>query len=150
MCATTRSTATCARWATCSGSWRGSAATTGCARGTSSSFGGPDGRPTEDRPVNVVVVGAGPVGLTAALALRSLDVPVTVVEAGAQDRIRPGSRAIFIHGASMQLLEGLSPGLGHQLADHGLIWLTKRTLYRGQEIYARTYRPPKPDVLPAA
>jgi 3-(3-hydroxy-phenyl)propionate hydroxylase len=100
--------------------------------------------------MSVVVVGAGPVGLTAALALRSLDVPVTVVEAGAQERVRPGSRAIFIHGASMQLVEGLSPGLGHRLADHGLIWLTKRTLYRGQEIYTRTYPPPQPGVIPAA
>ena len=98
----------------------------------------------------VIVVGAGPVGLTAALALRSLDIPVTVVEAGATDRIRPGSRAIFIHGASMQLLEELRPGLGHRLAEHGLIWLTKRTLYRGQEIYAKTYPPPQPGVIPAA
>src|SRR5579862_8063279 len=100
--------------------------------------------------MSAVVVGAGPVGLTAALALRSLDVPVTVVEAGAADRIRPGSRAIFIHGASMKLLEGIHPGLGRQLADDGLIWLTKRTLYRGRELYAKTYPPPRPDVIPAA
>ena len=97
-----------------------------------------------------IVVGAGPVGLTAALALRSLGVPVTVVEAGAADRIRPGSRAIFIHGASMTLLEGLHPGLGHRLAEHGLIWLTKRTLYRGRELYAKTYPPPPANVIPAA
>ena len=97
-----------------------------------------------------IVVGAGPVGLTAALALSAEGIPVTVVEAGAQDRVRPGSRAIFIHGASLQLLEQIRPGLGHALNAHGLIWLTKRTLYRGRELYARTYRPPRPDVLPAA
>ena len=98
----------------------------------------------------VIVVGAGPVGLTAALALRSLDVPVTVVEAGAADRVRPGSRAIFIHGASMKLLESIHPGLGMELADYGLIWLTKRTLFRGRELYARTYPPPQSDLIPAA
>ena len=97
-----------------------------------------------------IVVGAGPVGLTAALALSAEGIPVTVVEAGARDRVRPGSRAIFIHGASLQLLEQIRPRLGHALNAHGLIWLTKRTLYRGRELYARTYRPPKPDVLPAA
>ena len=78
-----------------------------------------------------IVVGAGPVGLTAALALSAEGLPVTVVEAGARDRVRPGSRAIFIHGASLQLLEQIRPGLGHALNAHGLIWLTKRTLYRG-------------------
>ena len=97
-----------------------------------------------------IVVGAGPVGLTAALALRAEGIEVTVVEAGTADRVRPGSRAIFIHGASIRLLDGLRPGLGRELADHGLIWLTKRTLYRGREVYAKTYPPPPADVLPAA
>ena len=75
---------------------------------------------------------------------------MTVVEAGTADRVRPGSRAIFIHGASLRLLEEIRPGLGHALASHGLIWLTKRTLYRGSELYAKTYPPPPADVLPAA
>jgi 3-(3-hydroxy-phenyl)propionate hydroxylase len=97
-----------------------------------------------------VVVGAGPVGLTAALALHAEGIPVTVIEAGTADRVRPGSRAIFIHGASMRLLEGIRSGLGRELADQGLIWLTKRTLYRGRELYAKTYPPPRSDVLPAA
>ncbi len=97
-----------------------------------------------------IVVGAGPVGLTAALALRSVGLPVTVVEAGGADRVRPGSRAIFIHGASMKLLEAISPGLGYELADHGLIWLTKRTLYRGRELYAKSYPPPPAGDIPAA
>ncbi len=97
-----------------------------------------------------IVVGAGPVGLTAALALRAEGIDVTVVEAGTADRVRPGSRAIFIHGASIRLLDGLRPGLGRELADHGLIWLTKRTLYCGREVYAKTYPPPPADLLPAA
>jgi 3-(3-hydroxy-phenyl)propionate hydroxylase len=97
-----------------------------------------------------IVVGAGPVGLTAALALRSVGLPTTVVEAGGADRVRPGSRAIFIHGASMKLLEEIRPGLGHELADHGLIWLTKRTLYRGRELYVKSYPPPPGGIIPAA
>lgn len=50
----------------------------------------------------------------------------------------------------MQLLEGIRPGLGRELADHGLIWRTKRTLYRGRELYAKTYPPPRRDAIPAA
>ena len=97
-----------------------------------------------------VIVGAGPVGLTAALALRATGRPVTVVEAGAMDRVRPGSRAIFLHRVTLQILERIRPGLGHELSSHGLAWSTKRTLYRGRDVFARTYPPPAPQSLPAA
>jgi 3-(3-hydroxy-phenyl)propionate hydroxylase len=99
---------------------------------------------------DVVVVGAGPVGLTAALAVRATGRAVTVIEAGAMDRVRPGSRAIFIHRATLQVLERIRAGLGFELADHGLAWSTKRTLYRGREVYRRTYPPSSSDTLPAA
>lgn len=98
----------------------------------------------------VLIVGAGPVGLTAALTLRSLGRPATVIETGGADRIRPGSRAIFIHKASLNVLEKIRPGLGYRLNEHGLVWLTKRTFYRGREIFARTYPAPPKDKLPAA
>jgi 3-(3-hydroxy-phenyl)propionate hydroxylase len=89
---------------------------------------------------DVVVVGAGPVGLTAALAVRATGRAVTVIEAGAMDRVRPGSRAIFIHRATLEILERICPGLGFALSAHGLAWSTKRTFYRGREMYRRTYR----------
>ena len=101
-------------------------------------------------PKAIVVVGAGPVGMTAALALRSLGRPVTVVEEGAQDRVRPGSRAIFIHKASLLVLEKIRAGLGVELNRHGLLWRTKRTLYRGREVFQRTYPLPSTGQLPAA
>ncbi len=88
--------------------------------------------------------------MTAALALRALGRPATVVEAGAQDRIRPGSRAIFIHSASLMLLEKIRPGLGHELNSYGLTWRTKRTFYRGKEIYHRTYPANPEGVMPRA
>jgi 3-(3-hydroxy-phenyl)propionate hydroxylase len=99
---------------------------------------------------DVVIVGGGPVGLTAALAVRATGRPAAVVEAGASDRVRPGSRAIFIHRASLELLERIRPGLGVELARHGLTWLTRRTLYRGREVYRQTYAPPAAGGLPAA
>jgi 3-(3-hydroxy-phenyl)propionate hydroxylase len=99
---------------------------------------------------DVIVVGAGPVGLTAALALRARGLPVTVIEEGAKDRVRPGSRAIFIHKASLLVLERIRAGLGRELDRHGLVWTTKRTFYRGQEVFSRSYPAPPPGKLPAA
>jgi 3-(3-hydroxy-phenyl)propionate hydroxylase len=95
-----------------------------------------------------VVVGAGPVGLSSALALRSLGLPVTVLEAEPADRGRPGSRAIYVHGTTLRLLESIHPGLGWQMAEGGISWRTKRTYVRGREVFARTYPPPRTAALP--
>ncbi|MCQ9130173.1 FAD-dependent monooxygenase [Streptomyces hilarionis] len=90
----------------------------------------------------VVVVGAGPVGLSAALALRGHGLPVLLLEADAEDRARPGSRALFVHRETLRLLDGMRPGLAAQITAFGRTWRTRRTLYRGREVYARTVPPP--------
>ncbi|WP_326574083.1 FAD-dependent monooxygenase [Streptomyces sp. NBC_00481] len=93
-------------------------------------------------PVPVLVVGAGPVGLSAALALRAHDLPVRLLEADPESRERPGSRALFVHRETLELLEGIRPGLAGEIAAYGRTWHTRRTLYRGREVYARTFPPP--------
>jgi 3-(3-hydroxy-phenyl)propionate hydroxylase len=89
-----------------------------------------------------LVVGAGPVGLCAALALRAHGLPVVLLEADPEGRERPGSRALFVHRETLELLEGMRPGLASTIAAFGQTWHTKRTLYRGREVYARTFPPP--------
>ncbi|MER5833237.1 FAD-dependent oxidoreductase [Streptomyces sp. NPDC002130] len=90
----------------------------------------------------VVVVGAGPVGLSAALALRAHGLPVTLLEADPQGRERPGSRALFVHRETLALLDAMLPGLAAEITSYGRTWHTRRTLYRGREVYARTFPPP--------
>lgn len=87
----------------------------------------------------VLVVGAGPVGMSAALALRARGVPVTILEAEPADRERPGTRADYVHGATLEILEAVHPGLGHRIADAGLYCPTRRTTWRGREVFSVTY-----------
>jgi 3-(3-hydroxy-phenyl)propionate hydroxylase len=99
---------------------------------------------------DIVIVGAGPVGLTAALAVKATGRDATVVEAGARDRVRPGGRAIFLHRVTLELVESIRCGHGAELVRRGLVWRTKRTLYRGREMYRRTYKPAAARALPSA
>ncbi|RSL33574.1 FAD-binding protein [Salibacterium salarium] len=87
----------------------------------------------------VIVVGAGPVGMTAALSLQKRGISCVVLEAEAVDQPSPGSRAIFLHKASLSLLEQTAPGLGFTIARNGIVWPVKRTLYKGKEVYQRYY-----------
>jgi len=96
----------------------------------------------------VVVVGAGPVGLTAALAATGHGMKVSVLEAEPAGRERPGSRAIFVHRETLEHVEKLSPGLGRKIADEGVQWLGKRTFWGEREVFARTYPPPRRGMLP--
>ncbi|HEX4816293.1 MAG TPA: FAD-dependent monooxygenase [Nonomuraea sp.] len=91
------------------------------------------------RQHELLVVGAGPAGLSAALAARSLGVEVTLIEADERDQERPGSRALFVHQETLERLERLSPGLGEKIAGFGVLWQVARTFYRGREVYARRY-----------
>ena len=96
----------------------------------------------------VLVAGAGPVGLTAALGLRALDVPVTVLEAEAEDRVRPGSRALFVHHASLRRLAPMDPVLAADIAAHGVVWRSRRTFFRGRQVFGRAFPAPPQDELP--
>ncbi len=78
----------------------------------------------------VVIVGGGPVGLTAALGLASHGVPVVLLEA--DDSVCFGSRAICISRRSLQIVQRLG-ALDGFLAT-GLPWTGGRSFYRGDEV----------------
>ncbi|HEY3682969.1 MAG TPA: NAD(P)/FAD-dependent oxidoreductase [Streptosporangiaceae bacterium] len=71
-------------------------------------------RISADRPV--IIVGAGPVGMTAAAALVDAGVPAVVVEATPEPR--PDWRASTFHAATMELLEDI--GITERMLAEGL------------------------------
>jgi 3-(3-hydroxy-phenyl)propionate hydroxylase len=87
----------------------------------------------------VIVAGAGPTGLTAALALRAQGIPALLIEADPQQQPRPGTRATFIHNEPLAELERLHSGLGQALIDEGMLWTARRYFYRGREFYTRRF-----------
>lgn len=98
---------------------------------------------------DVLVIGAGPVGMTAALALHNQGIQATIIEAESEGRERAGSRAIYLHRETLKLLESISPGLGFKLSDIGIVWPVKKTYYRGEPVYKRVYEPPALKTIPA-
>ena len=66
----------------------------------------------------VVVVGAGPVGLAAAIDLAQRGVPVVLLDDA--DRIGEGSRGICWSKRTLEILDRL--GVGERLVDRGVTW----------------------------
>lgn len=101
------------------------------------------------RTAPVVIAGAGPTGMAAALALDARGIESTILEATPQDGTKEGTRAIYVHGTTLTILERISPGLGHKLAAAGVVWPTRRTFWRDREVFSRTYsNPTESDELP--
>ncbi len=79
----------------------------------------------------VIVAGAGPVGLTAAidLALRGIDVLVLDED----DTVSVGSRAICWSKRTLEILDRL--GCGERLVGKGVSWNVGRVFFRNEEVY---------------
>ncbi|REF26470.1 3-(3-hydroxy-phenyl)propionate hydroxylase [Xenorhabdus cabanillasii] len=88
-------------------------------------------------PLSVIVIGAGPVGLVSALALKSYGLSVLVIEADAEEKIRPGSRALFLHHDSLKLLERFYQPLAQRFFEKGFVWQERQTYFSGKLVYSQ-------------
>ncbi len=79
----------------------------------------------------VVVVGAGPVGLAAAIELAQSGTPVVVLDD--DDTVSVGSRGVCYAKRALEVLDRL--GLGQPCVDKGVSWNVGRTFFREQEVY---------------
>ncbi len=85
--------------------------------------------PSQRHPV--VIVGAGPIGLTAALTLAAYGVPSVLLEC--KNTFNDGSRAICIARSSMQILQRI--GAVEPFLAKALGWRYGRSYFRGSQIY---------------
>lgn len=79
----------------------------------------------------VIVVGAGPVGLTAAIDLAQAGVPVLLLDEN--DCVSVGSRAICFAKRSLEILDRL--GCGERMVDKGVTWNTGKVFFRDSLVY---------------
>ena len=93
-------------------------------------FDPPNDRAKLSAAAQVAIVGAGPVGMTAALALAKEGVPSVLLDA--KPSFNDGSRAICIARQSFHILERL--GAVEPFLQKSLAWTTGRSFYRGQQI----------------
>jgi 3-(3-hydroxy-phenyl)propionate hydroxylase len=97
-----------------------------------------DGAASTRRPV--VVVGAGPVGLSAATDLAQHGVPVIVLDD--DDTVSIGSRGVCYAKRTLEILDRL--GIGEAMCGKGVSWDVGRTFFRDREVYSFNLRP-QPD-----
>jgi 3-(3-hydroxy-phenyl)propionate hydroxylase len=83
------------------------------------------------RRVPLVVVGAGPVGLAAAIDGRLQGLPVIVFDE--DDTVSIGSRAVCYAKRALEILDRL--GVGDPLCAKGVSWNVGRTFFRDEEVY---------------
>lgn len=79
----------------------------------------------------VVVVGAGPVGLAAAIELAQSGVPVVVLDD--DDTVSVGSRGVCYAKRALEVLDRI--GVGEACVTKGVSWNVGRTFFREQEVY---------------
>jgi len=93
----------------------------------------------------VVVVGAGPIGLAAAIDLGQRGVPVVVLDEN--DKVSHGSRAICFSKRTLEIADRL--GLGDPLVGKGVQWNLGKVFFGDRKVYEFNLLPEKGHRRPA-
>src|SRR6266478_5724298 len=93
----------------------------------------------------VVVVGAGPVGLSLAIDLAQRGQPVVLLDDA--DRIGEGSRAICFSKRSLEYWDRL--GVGSRMVDKGVVWSVGRIFHGASLLYQFNLLPEEGHKRPA-
>lgn len=93
----------------------------------------------------VVIIGAGPVGLAAAIDLALHGVPSVVLDDS--DRVSVGSRAICWAKRTLEIFDRL--GIGTRMVGKGVTWQVGRLFHGAREVYSFDLQPEAGHKMPA-
>jgi len=93
----------------------------------------------------VVVIGAGPIGLGAAIDLAQQGIEVVVLDDN--DKVSFGSRAICFAKRPLEILDRL--GCGHEMVEKGVEWEVGKVFFDDREVYDFNLLPEKGHEFPA-
>ncbi len=93
------------------------------------------GSPASRHPL--VIVGAGPVGLAAAIDARQQGIPVLLLDD--DDTVSVGSRGLCYAKRTLEILDRL--GCGDPVVSKGVGWDVGRTFFRDEEVFSFNLRP---------
>jgi len=102
-----------------------------------------DASPPARHPV--VIIGAGPVGLGAAIDLAQQDVPVIILDDN--DKVSFGSRAICFSKRCLEVLDRL--GCGQPMVDKGVLWNKGKVFFGDRKVYDFNLLPEEGHKMPA-
>ena len=80
----------------------------------------------------VVIVGGGPVGLSAAIDAAQRGLPVILLDD--DDTVSIGSRGVCYAKRTLEILDRL--GVGQRVVDKGVTWNVGRTYHGDQEVFS--------------
>lgn len=105
----------------------------------------PELRGASARRYPVVIVGAGPVGLSAAIDLALHGIPCVVLDDN--DVVSRGSRAICWSKRTLEIFDRL--GVGERMVEKGITWKIGRLFHREREVWSFDLLPEEGHKMPA-
>ncbi|WP_119154102.1 FAD-dependent oxidoreductase [Caldimonas tepidiphila] len=105
----------------------------------------PEQRAGVTRRHSVVIVGAGPIGLTAALDCAARGIPVVVLDDN--NTVSVGSRAVCYAKRPLEIWDRL--GVGERMVEKGVSWKVGRVFFRDRPVYAFDLLPEAHHKMPA-
>ena len=105
----------------------------------------PPGLTAREPRQTVIIVGAGPIGLAAAIDLATKGVACVVLDDN--DQVSAGSRAICWSKRSLEILDRI--GIGQRMVDKGVTWKIGRTFHGDREVFSFDLLPGTGHKMPA-